>query len=480
MTQTSSEVIRLVYISRNLVAPDRVAAAMSSILAASQSRNREHDITGVLAAVAGHFLQMLEGPAEAVDALVARIRSDRRHDEFKVLLRTAVSTRLFPNWSMVGVERKDIAPYADGRLQKTVYDVASSSDASASDFFRLICSPGVHAASRPAPGRGSFAGNVVFASPSGIWSAAMLQHLACGAGVSLGRATLSDPTNSQRLTLVEYADLMLQPAPLHAPCGLQGRRVRAFALTGEGMKCPLASLLVDRPAVVTILLSASDIAGFPSNVEHIFSEETGWARQSAILVVCNAPPAELTNIVARLKGLADGSVMSLPTRVSDAATIWPTVVATIEDYLAAGQEQLCPDPHACPNLAIEKALADLLGDVEGSTFAALLDARAGRTLVRVNTGIDDANDTVSEANECASLLQSLWKTIDSLGGLGRPGEVVLTCTNHVMHFQLVADQADLCIVLVVKRNGEQMASSRLKISNVKKVVEQRLGLSNFR
>ena len=70
------------------------------VLATSQINNRRRDITGALAFTGLRFLQVLEGLADDVDPVLARIGQDPRHSDIQVLARQAVSTRLFDGWSM--------------------------------------------------------------------------------------------------------------------------------------------------------------------------------------------------------------------------------------------------------------------------------------------------------------------------------------------------------------------------------------------
>jgi hypothetical protein len=72
----------------------------SSILAASRSNNRAAGITGLLVAGAKRFLQLLEGPEEAVEVRLDIIRADPRHFALVLLDKRLVATRLCPDWAM--------------------------------------------------------------------------------------------------------------------------------------------------------------------------------------------------------------------------------------------------------------------------------------------------------------------------------------------------------------------------------------------
>jgi hypothetical protein len=88
---------QVVYLSR-----DRMRLQdIDDLVTASALRNARHGITGALLFGGGHFLQVLEGSPEAVEALLGRIALDPRHTDFEVLLRRPVSSRQFMNWGMV-------------------------------------------------------------------------------------------------------------------------------------------------------------------------------------------------------------------------------------------------------------------------------------------------------------------------------------------------------------------------------------------
>ncbi len=76
------------------------SATLSAILLDARRCNARDDITGMLICRGDLFLQLLEGPAEAVEATCKRIMADDRHVDMRVLSRETVNERLFPQWSM--------------------------------------------------------------------------------------------------------------------------------------------------------------------------------------------------------------------------------------------------------------------------------------------------------------------------------------------------------------------------------------------
>ncbi len=92
-------------------------AALSSILASARRNNQANDITGLLMFNGKRFLQVIEGPADAVEATYARINCDPRHRAQVVLARRTVDQREFGDWSMA--YRNGSGP-SDNALYETI------------------------------------------------------------------------------------------------------------------------------------------------------------------------------------------------------------------------------------------------------------------------------------------------------------------------------------------------------------------------
>jgi hypothetical protein len=89
--------MHLVYMSRPFGFDD---ATLNAILHAARRLNKRDRITGALIARRDVYLQLLEGPHEAVTACYSRILRDGRHVEVACLLFGATHARLFPDWDM--------------------------------------------------------------------------------------------------------------------------------------------------------------------------------------------------------------------------------------------------------------------------------------------------------------------------------------------------------------------------------------------
>lgn len=94
--------VRTVYVSKT--APELVAGDIERLIAGARRRNRQLDLTGALLVCDGHFAQALEGQADAVDGMMAKIAHDARHHDLRVQERVAIERRMFADWDMAFVD----------------------------------------------------------------------------------------------------------------------------------------------------------------------------------------------------------------------------------------------------------------------------------------------------------------------------------------------------------------------------------------
>lgn len=73
---------------------------MDEILATSRRNNRRVDVTGCLVVGGRRFLQVLEGPREAVEQTFVRISADPRHFAVVKLNDKPIEARSFARWAM--------------------------------------------------------------------------------------------------------------------------------------------------------------------------------------------------------------------------------------------------------------------------------------------------------------------------------------------------------------------------------------------
>ena len=70
------------------------------LLRTSRTRNRERDISGLLAYRDGHYLQILEGPDDEIETLYKSIAQDSRHRDVRLISQAPIEVRDFGKWPM--------------------------------------------------------------------------------------------------------------------------------------------------------------------------------------------------------------------------------------------------------------------------------------------------------------------------------------------------------------------------------------------
>ena len=73
---------------------------VDAVLASARINNPLDGITGVLIFNGSNFMQIIEGGDAAVDGLVERLKSDRRHSNMSIRDERMIEKRNFPDWSM--------------------------------------------------------------------------------------------------------------------------------------------------------------------------------------------------------------------------------------------------------------------------------------------------------------------------------------------------------------------------------------------
>jgi len=74
----------------------------------SRRNNKSLGVTGSLCYSAKVFLQILEGPAKAVNELYRRIIMDRRHVDVTLIEYRPIAYRDFANWSMACISLQEV------------------------------------------------------------------------------------------------------------------------------------------------------------------------------------------------------------------------------------------------------------------------------------------------------------------------------------------------------------------------------------
>lgn len=84
--------------------PEEAERQVRAIVDASRRANEAAGLTGAMMLSSGVFLQVLEGPSDAVEATFERICGDLRHKRVRLLELAVADDRAFADWSMARVE----------------------------------------------------------------------------------------------------------------------------------------------------------------------------------------------------------------------------------------------------------------------------------------------------------------------------------------------------------------------------------------
>lgn len=90
----------LMYASFSRLHPRTANGAVEALVRAGRVRNTVHGITGALLFTGTHFVQIVEGPAVAVQALWTNLQSDPRHENLVLANHGLVCERRFDRWDM--------------------------------------------------------------------------------------------------------------------------------------------------------------------------------------------------------------------------------------------------------------------------------------------------------------------------------------------------------------------------------------------
>lgn len=121
------------YVSRSTASPE----SLDDLLESARRNNRQRGLTGALVFTGGHFAQVLEGPAEALERTMQAIEHDDRHERVRRLIDGPLAERRFAQWAMALVD----APGADDVLSDLLHSDGVSAERAARVAQRLFSGP---------------------------------------------------------------------------------------------------------------------------------------------------------------------------------------------------------------------------------------------------------------------------------------------------------------------------------------------------
>lgn len=89
---------RLIYVSRAAAGVE--PSDIVEVVGRAWHRNQAHGLTGLLCMSGGAFMQVLEGPSDALSATFFRIVQDPRHHAVRIVSIEGVDERAFAGWGL--------------------------------------------------------------------------------------------------------------------------------------------------------------------------------------------------------------------------------------------------------------------------------------------------------------------------------------------------------------------------------------------
>ena len=128
----------IVYVSAATGRPSETQ--LKQILDTARHHNSSLGITGMLLYRDGGFMQALEGPAEAVRALYARIQRDPRHRSIITLVSEPQDRREFAGWSMgyENLDRAQLAAAEPSEAERVFFSLDRHQEAQRGVAYRLL------------------------------------------------------------------------------------------------------------------------------------------------------------------------------------------------------------------------------------------------------------------------------------------------------------------------------------------------------
>jgi hypothetical protein len=452
----SAPSLRVIYSSRSTAAPDRRPQQVSDILEQARVFNQAHGITGLLTVCKDEYLQLLDGPADAVEALLERIQRDSRHQAVDVLARHEAKAPVFAHWSMALVERFEPERQRADRMQTLRARLAADPGVRPADFFRFMLAPGD---SRRGDASGERTADVVFCSPSGLWGPAVLTRVINNSTVRTGRTVLTPSAQQAERTLVEYADAIV---PGYGP-------VRAIAMPGTAVAQPMLLPLIDRLALVVLLLAPSDMPGLGEHLRHWTAIAAQRHSQPDFLVVSSVAAERIEKSIAALKP-AVASLHILSLKLSAAAAIWdaardhlremrlrPAPASAAPPSSAAWSE---PEPEPQPEPGPTDHLLHKLMTIDGTQHAALVDLGPPRRVI-ASAPNGAAWPGLEAALEFLQMKQALLQRLVSDDAAEELA--VTTSTQFLLLRPLAPGGNQQFAVLALDRNAAHLGAARLQM-----------------
>ncbi|MGA2549503.1 MAG: BLUF domain-containing protein [Burkholderiaceae bacterium] len=267
-------------------------------------------ITGLMVVQNGYYFQALEGEKKPILRLFDKIQQDPRHVDLALLHMEDIKARSFPNWSKISARRNESPEDTAARISAVVERLTNLAGVSALDIFRALFVPSVHAI--PLQQSDKRVWRIAFLSPSGLWSANIIQYFGRQMQQRVGRTWLGDSTSEDEGSLVEYVDFD------DTDLG----HVRAVSFYNDAVANPALVGIMENAAIVVVLLNSNEINEGESYIAKLL-EHPVVDRYHPVVLLISSHEARLDELMNSTLVSDSGLIFRSATlRVSDSPAIW--------------------------------------------------------------------------------------------------------------------------------------------------------------
>ena len=363
--------------------------------------------------------------------------------------------------------------------------LAADPEASAADFCKLMLAPSVNM-THGLPSRGKSAGepisSVAFVSPTGMWSAAVLQHVSSTAMRRTGRTSVIDPEGAAQRALIEYIDVdMPEIGPL-----------RALSLAAEPAAFASVAPLMERLSLLVFMMASSDAEGFIGYVRAWLELPQVISAGPRVLVLAGMAPERVAGMLEPLRAGTPLTLEFARVKLSDSAAVWQAAQKPLQEQTATARASarswapaLADDgrtlvdievsmPHPSGRIAGESSadavailvaetgcLHELIG-LDGALATALIDAGGGMAL----RTLDPPGAAPRSFDAEAEFLRAKYQLAQSMG-LDNPIEDIVLLTQRFLYiYRALPRRSDLFLLVVFDRERAPPAMARLRVQDV--------------
>ena len=301
--------------------------------------------------------------------------------------------------------------------------------------------------------------SVAFVSPTGMWSAAVLQRVSSAAMRRTGRTAVIDQQDAAQRALIEYIDVeMPEIAPL-----------RAVSLAVEpGSFSPIAPFM-ERLSLLVFMLASSDAEGFTAYVRAWLALPQVITSAPRVLVLAGMAPERVDGMLQTLRAGTTLTVNFISVKLSDSAAVWRAAQKALRDQTATARapaasvrEAPSADAGTDAKLVAESGCPQELLELDGAIAAVLIDAERCATLLT----LDQTGATSRSFADDAELPRGKRRPAMALRIDDPIEDIAVTTQDGSSIYRALARRPELFVGLIFDHDRVPLAMARLRLQEI--------------